>query len=658
MEREKEKEKELLNKLSISKILFIDDQLQIKDDDKITLASSFFEQYREDASARGLFLEVLNEAEVHQLFEKDSYSILEDDERRELIFTIIERIDPELFYGPAREIEKKLIEFFDGVIITTAKSPVGINIKEFDLIFMDYDYSKEDFTALNKINGMDFKNDDLTYVVFLSSHKDFEYRNEIYSMIDPESRQDLFRKVSSNFLEFKALLNYISKDNTNVKDTFFINLFEVLKEFESGRLMFSSLKSIKGLLEKGVNEAIKKLSLTNSKTMKALISEKLEREGMSETTYLVDFTLSLAKNLLTDKVTEMEEIHNNLAEIQGWSCEIWDYETDHHLRELRRIELFDENINKRFSPIDFGDLFELKIGNDLVRGLLISQSCDMVVREVDGLIGRNAEFATLILEVPLKKGSNCIPISIGTDEIVFDVRKKLQVPSFILDFTSINENGNASFNLNQQIDRKFTWGNFFHEYMLEKISSFSPKLLGISNDEHIEWFNGIAYKFEKNNMDINYHITRKGRLDYLHTMSVLKSQTDHATRIPLPLDPSEKELVPLNTKLNNKKTELKFYFIKNGKKVITSAEDMLSVIEMEGYDIPAEIKQEILAKISSFPLEKFVLNDQFAGKRMLLINEENSKYLRDKGINIQTSIKSFSVEVRCPSFSIENKQPV
>jgi hypothetical protein len=35
----------------------------------------------------------------------------------------------------------------------------------------------------------------------------------------------------------------------------------------------------------------------------------------------------------------------------------------------------------------------------------------------------------------------------------------------------------------------------------------------------------------------------------------------------------------------------------------------------------------------------------------LIINEENTKYLRDKGIKINTLAKSYSIEVKCPTFA-------
>lgn len=63
---------------------------------------------------------------------------------------------------------------------------------------------------------------------------------------------------------------------------------------------------------------------------------------------------------MNENINQMEDIHNNLGRIQRLPYKIWDYETEQHVRDLRKIQLLDESINKRFEPIMFGDVFEIE----------------------------------------------------------------------------------------------------------------------------------------------------------------------------------------------------------------------------------------------------------------------------------------------------------
>ncbi|SEP61990.1 hypothetical protein SAMN05216232_0375 [Virgibacillus subterraneus] len=642
----------LLADLNISRILFVDDQLELSDDDKLTQMRIYLSKEKENHELRDLVKKELCEVEVEMIFEQEDFSFLQEEpDKREIIFNIMNEIEPELLEGPAKHIEKKLTQYFgsDDIIIETALIPNEKNFDEFDLIIMDYNYKNGNFTAL-EVLGDQTLNNKLTYIIFISSHEVFEYEEKSYNMTDSENKQDLFRKyMSNNILEFKALLNFISKNEVDSKDRFFASLYETLLELESGKLMFESLFSMKNLLDKGVNEAFRKLLLTNSKTLKALITEKLESEGVSETSYLIDFSLSLVKNLITDSVSEMEEIHENLINIQGWSCEIFDFETDNHLRDLRRIELLDENVNMRNDPIDFGDIYNINIDGKTLRGILISQSCDLIVREINGTSKRNAEVASIVLETSNSTGKGCINLRLGTEEIVFDVRRHITVPTWVLDFTSLDaQEGTSRFELNKSNDREFTWGNFFHKYINNLITNKSEEFKGLANGEHIKWSKGIAYTIKKDGDIIDFQTSRVGRLDHLQTLSILKAKTELETRIPLSLDLSNEEIKYslLEARLNNEETDLEFYFNEKDKVVLASAEHIIDVIQAEGFQVKQEVREEIISKVLTEHTESIKVTEQF-GKRMLIINENTAKTFFEGGIVIQTSKKNKSVNVIC-----------
>ncbi|WP_202077574.1 hypothetical protein [Caldalkalibacillus salinus] len=644
----------LLGSLGVSKILFIDDQLELDDDEKFQQVVLYLSKEKDNTELKQKLNTDTNlsDGELELIFvEEDFDFLLDDEEKRNDIYVVIEDYDKEIMNGHAKHIEKKLSDYFGSDKIETAKTPEEKDFNDFELIIMDYNYSKGEFTALDILKSNDFDDQKLKYIIFISSHKEFEYKEKTYKMTDSESRQDLFRRYSSNnILEFKSILNYINKDTVHRKDDFYAALYETLLELESGKLMFESLFSMKKLLDKGVNDAISKLLLTNSKTMKALISEKLEIEGVSETTYIVELSLALVKNLITDSVTQMKEIHENLSNIQGWTCEIWDYETDNHLRQLRRIELLDENINVRNAPIDFGDIFELRIQDNPVRGILVTQSCDLMVREVKGKIRRNAEVASIILEVPQVTGQSCMRFRLGTEEIIFDVRKNILIPSWLLDLTTLDsDNGKSKFELNQSIDREFTWGSFYYKYLTKLIEDRSKELKDFSDGEHTTWSDNIAYSFLKVQNNLDFHVSRIGRLDYLHTTSILKQKTELETRVPLSLDISSEEIKfsPLKTQLNSQETNLKFFYNERDKCALVDVNHLLETIQKEGFEITQENVDGVITEISTNHRKKLYLNDQLKEQRMLIIDEETAETFKQFGIEIRNSKKKRSVDVIC-----------
>lgn len=642
---------ELLKNLDISSILFIDDQLELNDEEKMLILQTFLITEKENQQLREELSQKLEDEDIQRIYEMEEFDFLyEEEEKREIILELINSKNPELLKGHAKYIEEMLEEYFGSDIVDSSSDP-NRDFKDYDLIIMDYNYSKANSTALDILNKKELNDEKLKYIVFISSHSEFEYETTSYKMTDSEGRQDLFRKYSSmNFLQFKAVLNYINKESTKNKDSFFNSLKETLLELESGKLMFTALLSVKGLLDNGVNDAISKLLLTSNKTMKALITEKLEIEGVSETTYLIDFSLALVRNLITDSVLQMKRIHEDLTKIQGWECEIWDYETDNHLRDLRRIELLDENVNKRKAPIEFGDIFEFDINGNVVRGILISQSCDLIIRKVDGKIQRNDKIVEIILEGTKKSGKNIVDLRLGKEEIVFDVRRKILVPSWILDLTSLDsENGNAKFEIDKDIDKYFTWGAYFYQYITNLVKIKSNEVNLLPNGNHISWCENIPFIYMRNGNFIDYKVKRIGRLDYLHTSSILKTKIDLETRVPLSLDLSN-EIIKyslLDTKLNNNESKLQFYYNERDKLVLFDLNNILNMIEKEGYEIKEGTKNEIITEIIKHHRDKIIINEQFAGQRMLIVNEQTNELLKKYGITIQVSKKSKIVNINC-----------
>lgn len=102
------------------------------------------------------------------------------------------------------------------------------------------------------------------------------------------------------------MINYLNKEKTTDEIIFNYELNQILEEFNSGRIMTESIESLGKLLIDGVNDAQKQLMLTNTKTMKAVITEKLEKEGVSETSFLIDLSVSIVKNLINSNIPQLK----------------------------------------------------------------------------------------------------------------------------------------------------------------------------------------------------------------------------------------------------------------------------------------------------------------------------------------------------------------
>lgn len=638
---------ELVPLLNISKVLVIDDELFINYEERIEPAIQILEQNRSSEEFKKMFVGILDESEFQELLEYGDYGLLyNDEEKRNIILELVTQHSPEMFKGNAYHILDKISSLFKDLEVEGRIDPRASgkhSISEYDLIFMDYEYA-HNYTAVKALEELNLNDKKINYVVFVSAKETFDVTNDTsYSVDDVEVRQKLFRKLrSDNSSRFTALLSYINKKNTTEDNKFNQEIYQTLLEFESGKLMLDAINSLTGLLTDGIEEVRKKLLLTNTKTMKALITDKIEIEGVSETSYLVDFSLAMVKNLVNEKIVRLEEIHNNLGRIQGWPCEIWDYETDQHMRDLRKIQLLDQSVNFRYEPIWFGDVFEIYFEGETTKAVLISQICDLVVRMLkkgDELPNRNEIMGTLILQSKLPGNGNTMYRNrIGNDEIYWDVRKKMFFPTELLDLCSTNEDGDATLIFGSNIERKFSWSNHHLTYMKELIKSKEETYSTLNNGEQYVYYNGMSYKMNKDSQKVSFYIKRIGRLDNNVTNHIVNLYVNAQTRVPLPLDPSKDllDLKEMEVHYNGQKNEdIKIYYYNKNTYV-----DLLTIeseIAKVNSDIGEQFSNRIQAVRSVVAPEHFLLNDQLEDKRLLaVVPSVNEVLLKQLGLKIST----------------------
>ncbi|MEK3688817.1 hypothetical protein [Paenibacillus sp. FSL R10-2736] len=585
---------ELLEKLEINRILFIDDEVVLDSEKKIQIARDLIAQFIHENSFRDLLSNVISKSELEdQWIFGELTSFENEEEKQQKVIRILEDYRPNYFKPPVQYIIDGIKNYFSHLDFTPIASPSGFEgSNEYDLIIMDYDYGRQ-FTALDVLDDLRLKQDKLYYIVFLSSHESFEYMDNSFDMKDPASKQDLFRKCATDkFPQIKGILNYINKSKATDFLEFSSEITKVLLELHSGKLMVDAITSVQKLLHGSVDIAMRKLLLSNTKTMKALMTDKLESEGASETLYLVDFSLSMIKNLVNEKVEQIEEIHDKLKKIQGWSCEIWDYETDDHLRDLRKLQLLDKSVNDRFAPIDFGDIFEISLGDITTYAILLNQSCDLVIRELQtDVYGRNDYLSTLILSVPKPSGKSCVSFRLGNEDITFDVRKNYSIPLAILDLVSLNKLGAAELDSQGELEKKFSWSNSFFTYMQQLIVQFKDEFGCLQDGNNYYSAMGVAYTLTKDGHKTSFKINRKSRLQYNEAFSVLKHYVDIKTRVPLMLDPSDEILLEMKVTVNKEKSEIPCFYCKGNNSVYINTWKLREHLEQNHYHMDQDVEE-------------------------------------------------------------------
>jgi hypothetical protein len=619
-------------------VLYIDDEIEVITTDQI----EFMKMYIHDKGHSENFQLMFKDKQdlmgvIHEILE-GNYSRFEEDETiqldlREMLLSENLELAQHLV-SPADQLFYKIKNIFEPLTVEAFNSYSGVDVKEYQLIILDYDF-RDQFTALDIINTLKLDENELYYIILLSSHDEFSYKTRDYNMLNPEIRQDLFRKYSSdNKLQFQALLNYINKSNSRSNESFAKEILNTLEEFNAGTIMVDVITNVKDLLNNGVEEAARKLLLTNTKTMQALINDKLENEGVSESTYLVDFSLTLVKNIVNESIPIMESVHNQMKRLQEWKSEIVDYETDDHMRVLREIQLFDTKVNDRYSPIDFGDIFEFDMDGKTVRGLLVTQSCDLVIRKGKIGYGRKDPLATIILEVPQATNDGCYEMRIGRHDYVWDVRKVIIMPSEILDVTTFNDNGKAVFFKDYQAPNTFSWSSAYSAYVRKITQDFNSMLIDETVPvERIFKYNRMAFVMWASNQSIDFKITRKGRLDFFETSSVLKLHSDVKTRVPLMMDPSNSSYKDLRVLVNSKESRIKFYSQVDGNKIriYLDGNNIRQKLESEEMYVTGRIGEKIESYFLSYGF--YIYSEQLE-TRLIEINSNTINELKKIGLQV------------------------
>lgn len=236
-------------------------------------------------------------------------------------------------------------------------------------------------------------------------------------------------------------------------------------------------------------------------------------------------------------------------------------------------------------------------------------------------------------ETRQKKG--ILKYRIGEHKITWNLRRKLLVPTKILDLASLNLDGACSFKVDQEITRQFSWGSYYTNHMKNCIKDIASVIT--KKGVNIFWEDGIAWPFKRRKDTITFPLSRWARLDYLHALEIYKQFLDIESRVPIVKDISDEPLLlkQIKTKFNNKDARINALINElGGSNFYFDYDNLISFLKQE---TRAEGLFDSLA--SELKMDHFIAKQQH-GKRLLEIDPKNSiltELLSNYGININLS---------------------
>lgn len=147
---------------------------------------------------------------------------------------------------------------------------------------------------------------------------------------------------------------------------------------------FTMLQSITKVMKNGVDTALTELMDQSVYDLDAVVFEKSLEEGASEVDVLTRLVLLRQRVEVETHLAEDGECHalvNSLRKLRSVPGSLPRDASTTRFEELRKREIFDpaELVNRRYSPLACGDLFQVE-GQQKKLWLLLAQPCDIAVR--------------------------------------------------------------------------------------------------------------------------------------------------------------------------------------------------------------------------------------------------------------------------------------
>ncbi|MEV5029609.1 hypothetical protein [Paenibacillus sp. LPE1-1-1.1] len=533
---EVEQLKQTMELMGINRVVVIDDKLNIDQQTIIDILNGQFDT--PDFNIR-LFVETLGYL-IDDLKENEQFPPLLVKKISEHFPGVIKSEISELLVILSQIFEKESIFLFECV-------QPGLIIDSNTLLFLDYKIegsqtSSEQFAHILAEKSTTDLNP--RCIVFISNNNYFSIETERYDMFDYKRRTEYFRALRGTQTEnYKnTVYDYISKGKMVTESDTYGELYKVFQNLYGSRKFFELLNCMEEILNKSSQAVMGKFHLLNARSIQDMIKEKVVEEGISAPTFLIQWiSRHIAKKVEQHKETG-NKVDRILREINEWTESYYETHEDIVLREILLSEMWEE-VNERYLPVDFGDIYEIDYNNEKRRAILLTQTCTLAVRNNGKRTGR---VAMLALEDKDKLGrKSAITLDDWKGEkITFDLDETVSIPISFLDLTSLNSDGKAVLNWVAgtppfSCPDNVLWSEGYKLMMSEFTQETAEKLIRNNtrpmhqiDETYMPFTNestSQAHKYE-------FPIKRLRRLDQQYSLYVFQSAQSWWGRIGLPVN--------------------------------------------------------------------------------------------------------------------------
>lgn len=257
-------------------------------------------------------------------------------------------------------------------------------------------------------------------------------------------------------------------------------------------------KEFTEFFSEATKDATKKLTTFGEDTLHKVFFESGKAEGVSAIDVFQRLLLIIIKDDITKNISskydEISRLISSYTALCEW-CGTNDIDKQDYscIREIRESECYDLYVNEKYSPISYGDIFE--IGS--FKYILIEQACDLTIRD-DGT--RESKCATLskLLKYSEKYAKkmgiyNSLNYYKEHEKWIIDYNDCINIDFDVLDLCSLNSTGVAAFSADFSIEE------VSYRYPRTVFSKLSDVVM--ANREVIKSYNEVYSQFKSKEID-------------------------------------------------------------------------------------------------------------------------------------------------------------
>lgn len=212
-----------------------------------------------------------------------------------------------------------------------------------------------------------------------------------------------YEKEYSEKEEFKdkIIFSVIAKEKLYDENSLNNSLKHALKRITLRKNLVDILKRIEPFLNEINSETNKMLLDLRPEDIDKYIIEKGDKEGVSELHVIERAILSNTKYRIKNffSLSQHQSILEKLRQLKYIPLEFnGDFKIHPNLEYFRKLEFFNDRdiVNKNFTPLSCGDIFEVNLNGKKEQYILLAQPCDISLRGADGKrVLKEAIFAPL-----------------------------------------------------------------------------------------------------------------------------------------------------------------------------------------------------------------------------------------------------------------------